>query len=454
MGLEVIVLAAGSGSRMRTKLPKVLHKVGGKAMLSHVIDAVKPLQPHRIHVVIQPNMLSTDLRPMDADINWVTQEHQLGSGHAASVVLPLLAKESEVLIVNGDGPLVRTETLSRCVKELEFAELAVVSAQVSNPKGYGRILRDEAREVRGIIEDADLAADQHQLNEVNSGILGTSADVLKEFLPRIKPKNQQKEIYLTDLLALARCAGKRVTAVLADDPEDILGVNTRKQLAEVERVYQRRQAEQLMDQGTTFADPSRIDIRGQVQAGIDCEIDVDVVLEGDVELSDNVKIGSHCVLKDVQIGEGTVVRSHTVIENAVIGSACSIGPFARIRPGSTLGDDVRVGNFVELKNAELADGVKAGHLAYLGDVEVGQDSNIGAGAITCNFDGEAKHRTTIGNHVFIGTNASLVAPLIIQDKAFIAAGSTITKDVESEAFAIARERQRDIAGGATRLLKS
>ena len=454
MALEVIVLAAGIGSRMRSNKPKVLHQVGGKPMLLHVLEVAQQLKPLKIHVVAHPTMLEQGVNELADQVNWVAQEKQLGSGHAAVQALPYLQPDSSVLIINGDGPLVTHNTLNRCVLGQEEAAVSIISAKVADPTGYGRIFRGPDNEVLSIVEDADLSAEQRDINEVNSGIVCTSAALLRELLPKIKPQNQQKEIYLTDLVALAQCSGQQVSVNLAEHPDDILGVNNHRQLAQVERIFQRRQAEDLLDRGVSLADPNRIDIRGSVQAGQDCQIDVNVVLEGDVELADGVKIGPNSVLRNVRIGRNTEIRSHTVVEDAAIGQECAIGPFARIRPGSEIADDVRIGNFVELKNAQLDDGVRAGHLAYLGDVKVGRDTNIGAGAITCNFDGQSKHQTSIGDRVFIGTNASLVAPLIVGDDAFVAAGSTITRDVEPEAFAIARARQRDIAGGATRLAKS
>lgn len=418
-----------------------------------MLEAVAPLDPKQVHAVIHPDMTNEAFVKANPQINWIAQPKPLGSGDAAIQALPHLVSPL-VLILNGDGPLIRSETLVQCVEKLSSASLAIVSAKVADPRGYGRIIRDSEGELHAIVEDADLCENQRAVNEVNSGVVCTTTSWLKEQLPLIQANNEQQEIYLTDLTALTVQANLPVKAILAQHPEEIQGVNDHKQLAQAERIYQRRCADSLLEAGVKLADPNRVDIRGNIETGADCSIDINVVLEGEIKLHDGVQIGANCVLKNIEIGSGSTIHPHSIIEDSEIGKECSIGPFARIRPDSKVEDQARVGNFVELKKAHLKKGAKAGHLAYLGDAEIGENTNVGAGAITCNFDGAEKHRTKVGNGVFIGTNASLVAPIQINDGAFIAAGSTITKDVDENSFAIARARQRDIQDGAKKILKS
>ena len=449
MQLEVIVLAAGQGTRMKSRTPKVLHAVGGKPMLARVLDAVAALSPTRIHVVIGER--GDDVQSMfePSDVNWVYQAEQLGTGHAVLQALPELEKEAQVLVVYGDCPLVKPSTLKRCVTEGQHG-VGLITAVVPDPVGLGRIIRDSSGRVEAIVEQADISLEQCGIHEINSGILSASVRLLSEYLPQFSDNNAQGEIYLTDLIAEAVSDGAPVNAVQANDYQEVLGVNDRVQLAQVERIFQRWQAEELMKQGVSIADPMRFDCRGSVKTGFDCAMDINVLLEGEIVLGDNVRIGSNCILRNVQIGSDTIVKENTVIENATIGQDCSIGPFARIRPGTTLDDNVGIGNFVEIKNSQLAQGVKAAHLAYLGDAEIGADTNIGAGAITCNYDGKNKHRTIIGDNVFIGSNSSLIAPLTIEAGAAVAAGSSISRNVSTDALVIERADQRNIKGGGTR----
>ena len=453
MGLEVIVLAAGRGTRMKSNTPKVMHPIGGEPMLSRLLETVTDLSPHAIHVVIAPDIRNW-VETLDAPkVGWVEQLEQLGTGHAAAQVLPKLQSESQVLIVNGDGPLIEAQTLKACVEVAGGETISLVTADMPDPKGMGRIVRDADGTLLEIVEDKDLGIDQKEICEVNSGILSTSATVLHRFLPKLTSQNSQKEYYLTDLIGMARCGGVTVHGVKVADYREILGVNDRKQLAEAERVFQRRQADKLMLGGLSLADPSRIDIRGELSHGLDCEVDINVLIEGTVELGDNVVIGPNCCLRNSRIASNTHIKDSTVIESADIGAGCSIGPFARIRPGTELAAEVHIGNFVELKKSHLESGAKVGHLAYIGDAEIGSETNVGAGVITCNFDGERKHRTVVGDRVFVGTNSSLVAPLTVADGAYVAAGSTITKDVPEGDFAIARQRQKNVTDGASRFRK-
>ena len=449
MHLEVIVLAAGQGTRMKSRTPKVLHPVGGKPMLTRVLETVNSLAPARTHVVIGGDGEGFQSIFDDFDISWVIQSEQLGTGHAVLQALPALPVEAQALVVYGDCPLVKPSTLQRCVAAGQDG-IGLISAVVPDPFGLGRIVRNAAGQVDAIVEQADISAEHCDIGEINSGILSAPVGLLREYLPRLRDNNAQGEIYLTDLIAEAATEGARANAVKAEDYREVLGVNDRVQLAEVERIYQRWQAEHLLKQGVSIADPSRFDCRGTVIVGLDCTMDINVLLEGDIELGDNVQIGSNCILRNVQIASDTIIKENTVIEDATIGRDCSIGPFARIRPGTTLDDNVGIGNFVEIKNSQLAKGVKAAHLAYLGDAEIGADTNIGAGAITCNYDGKNKHRTVIGDNVFIGSNSSLIAPLTIESGAAVAAGSSISRDVSTDALVIERADQRSIKGGGTR----
>lgn len=444
MPLEVVVLAAGHGKRMRSRTPKVFHNVLDKPMLAHVIEVARQAQADRIHTVVRPEMLEITRQFSWEEINWVIQEEPRGTGHAVLQAMPSVSQDSHVLVLNGDAPLITHDTVATILAQNPNC-LVVVTAELQDPAGYGRIVRDRDGLVCGIVEHKDASQAQREVKEVNSGAIASSAQVLKPLLDQLNCSNAQGEYYLTDIVGLARKAGIEIQSVMASDPEEVLGVNDRVQLAEAERILARRRAESLMEQGVTLKDPSRFDARGNIKAGIDCCIDVNVVLEGDVTLGEGVSIGPGCVLRDVEVGDRTVLRDYSVIESAKIGNDCSVGPIARIRPGSVLEDEASVGNFVEVKASILGKGVRANHLAYIGDAELGSDVNVGAGAITCNFDGASKHKTVIGDNVFIGTNCTMVAPLKVGSGAFLAAGSTITTDVEGEVLAVGRARQRQIS---------
>ncbi len=446
MSLEVIVLAAGQGTRMRSKLPKVLHDLAGRALLEHVLSAARALTPSRIHVVV--GYASDQIRAAFADardLSWVEQTQQLGTGHAVAQAMPGVAADATVLMLFGDVPLVGSDTLSICVAARNEA-LRVVTADVSNPVGLGRILRDERGGVVAIVEERDATPAQRAITEINSGIMAAPAGVLRELLARLGRNNEQGEFYLTDVVGLAAADGVNVIAHLADSADDVSGVNNRADLARLERIYQQREAARLMAGGVTLRDPARLDVRGVVSTGVDCVVDIDVVFEGRVTLGDGVRIGSSCVIKDAVIGDAAVIHSHTVIEGAVIGARCELGPFARLRPGSDLGERVKIGNFVETKKTRLGAGTKSNHFAYLGDTTSGENCNIGAGTIMCNYDGFAKHETHLGNEVFIGSNSTLVAPIEVGDGAYVAAGSSVTTKVEAGELAVGRARQRNIAG--------
>ena len=445
MALEVIVLAAGAGTRMRSSVAKVLHTLAGRPMLAHVLDAAASLEPHRIHVVVGEQGDDVKAHFADSpDLNWIFQTPRLGTGHAVAQALPHIAANATVLVLLGDVPLAPPQLLAECV-DRAGAGLALVTAELDDPSGFGRIRRRAGRVV-GIVEDADASAELLEIREINTGILAAPAAVLAELLAEVKADNSQGEQYLTDVVALAAGRGVDVAALLAPRAEEVAGINDRAQLAHLERYYQHRQAQALMAAGVTVMDPARLDIRGSVVAGRDCVIDVGVVFEGEVVLGEGVAVGAHCVIRDSRLGDGVDVRPMTCIDGAVIAGDCRIGPYARLRPGTELGAEVHIGNFVETKKATLGHGAKANHLAYLGDASVGAECNIGAGAITCNYDGVHKHRTEVGDGVFVGTNATLVAPLLIEDDVYIGAGSTITSKVGRAELAIGRGRQRNIQG--------
>ena len=449
MALQVIVLAAGAGTRMRSRLPKALHRLAGRPLLAHVLDAAAAQRPDQTVVVVgeQADQVQAGLADVAiaSDIHWVRQEPRLGTGHAVSTALPRIAADATVLVLLGDVPLVGADTLAACVARAKSG-VAIVTAEVPAPDGLGaRVLREGERVV-GIVEERDATAAERAIGEVNSGMLAAPCELLRELLRAVTPDNAQGEYYLTDVVALAAARGVEVSAVRASCAEEIMGVNDRAQLAHLERHYQRRQAEALMAAGVTVMDPARLDVRGTVRAGQDCVIDVGVVLEGEVALGEGVVIGAGCVLRDATLGDGVEVLPMSCIDGARLAAGCRVGPFARLRPGTDLGPNVHIGNFVETKKARLGAGAKANHLAYLGDASVGADCNIGAGTITCNYDGVAKHRTEIGERVFVGTNATLVAPLTIEDEAYVGAGSTITSRVEHADLAVGRGRQRNIKG--------
>ena len=446
MALEVIVLAAGAGTRMRSALPKALHPLAGRPLLAHVLGAAGELAPGRVHVVVgeQAGAVRARFADWPEDLSWVVQAPRLGTGHAVLQALPQVAADATALVLLGDVPLASPETLAQCAAAAEDG-LALVTATPETPRGLGRVLRKDGRVV-GVVEEADADPRERAIREVNTGIMAAKARLLGELLAAVTPDNRQGEYYLTDVVSLAAARGVAVVGNPAPCAAEVLGVNDRTQLASAERVLQRRQAEALMASGVTVMDPARLDIRGRVAAGRDCVIDVGVVLEGDVALGEGVTIGAHCVVRDSRLGDGVEVRPMTCIDGATIGASCVVGPYARLRPGTELGESVRVGNFVETKEARLGDGAKANHLAYLGDASVGERCNVGAGAITCNYDGVDKHRTEIGRDVFVGTNATLVAPLAIEDDAYVGAGSTITSRVRREELAIGRARQRNLQG--------
>ncbi|SNC61889.1 bifunctional UDP-N-acetylglucosamine pyrophosphorylase / Glucosamine-1-phosphate N-acetyltransferase [Marinobacter sp. es.048] len=444
--LHVVILAAGQGSRMKSALPKVLHPIAGRPMLHHVIDTAKQLGAEKIHTVIGHGADKVRETTDEASVNWVTQSEQLGTGHAVAQALPDLPDDARVLVLYGDVPLTRHETLDGLVGTLDDDTLGLLTVTMDNPQGYGRIVRNADGDVQSIVEQKDASPEQQQIREVNTGILAVSAKHLKNWLPTLSNSNAQGEYYLTDIIAMAVEQGMSVSVSQPENPFEVQGVNNRLQLAELERWYQRQQADRLMTEGATLADPARVDVRGELSIGNDLWIDVNVVFEGKVSLGSNVSIGPGCVIKDATIADGTEIKANSVIEGAVIGANAQIGPFARIRPGTELAANTKVGNFVETKKAIVGEGSKINHLSYVGDASLGRNVNVGAGTITCNYDGVNKYQTVLGDGVFVGSNTALVAPVTVAAEATIGAGSTITRDVADHELAVARGRQRNIAG--------
>ncbi|KAF1069439.1 MAG: Bifunctional protein GlmU [Pseudomonas citronellolis] len=445
MSLEIVILAAGQGTRMRSALPKVLHPVAGKPMLAHVIDTARALEPIGIHVVIGHGADLVRQTLQADDLNFVVQEQQLGTGHAVAQAAPFLSAD-RVLILYGDVPLIEQPTLERLLQQASPDELALLTVELEDPTGYGRILRDAHGAVQAIVEQKDATPEQRAIREGNTGILAVPRERLAGWMARLSNANAQGEYYLTDIIAMAVADGLRVATAQPQAAMEVQGANDRLQLAELERYYQWRLGRRLMAQGVTLLDPARFDVRGEVSIGRDVQIDVNVILEGRVEIEDDVQIGPNCYIKDSTLRRGAIIKANSHLEGAHIGPDSDVGPFARLRPGAVLERKVHVGNFVELKNAHLQDGVKVGHLTYLGDAEVGARTNIGAGTITCNYDGANKWRTTLGEDVFIGSNNSLVAPVDIGAGASTGAGSTVTADVPPQSLAVGRARQRNIEG--------
>ncbi len=444
--LHVIILAAGQGTRMRSALPKVLHRIGGRALLDHVVRSAHSLNPDAVHVVYGHGGALVRDRLSFLDVNWIEQTPQLGTGHAVSQAITAVPDGAVVLVLYGDVPLIEADALAGLVDRARAGRLALMTVDLEDPTGYGRILRDDNSRVVGIVEDKDASAGQRLIRESNTGILAVGAQRLHAWLGGLDNDNAQGEYYLTDVIALAAAEGLEIEVVQPKQREDVLGVNDRVQLARLERCYQQRQAQRLMCAGATLADPTRVELRGDVEVGEDVYLDVNVILEGRVILGNEVHVGPNCVLRDCAVAAGTQILANCVVEEAEIGAGARIGPYARIRPGTRLGDGVHVGNFVEVKNTTMGRGSKANHLTYLGDSEIGVRVNIGAGTSTCNYDGANKHRTTIGDRVFIGSGVELVAPIRVHDGATIGAGSTISKEAPAEALTLTRAKQVTLKG--------
>lgn len=444
--LEVIILAAGQGTRMKSALPKVLHSLAAKPLLAHVIETARSLSPTAIHVVYGHGGEQVKDALADYPVGWVEQAEQLGTGHAVEQAMPQVASDATVLILYGDVPLVQTETLQALIDYADNGGFSLLTVELDDPTGYGRIVRSDSGSVERIVEQKDANADELAIQEGNTGIMALPASKLGGWLKQLDNDNAQSEYYLTDVIAMAVADGVGVDALMARDVDEVLGVNDRIQLAHLERRYQQRQAEFLMQRGVTLIDPARFDLRGSLKTGQDVTIDVGVVIEGSVILGDRVRIGANTVLRDVVVGNDVEILPMSLIEQAEIGAGCSIGPFARVRPGTSLDEGAKVGNFVEVKNSAIGKGSKVNHLSYIGDTTMGAGVNIGAGTITCNYDGANKHRTVIGDRAFIGSDSQLVAPVEIGDDATIGAGSTITRDAPEGELTLSRSRQASVKG--------
>ena len=444
MSLSIIILAAGQGTRMYSDKPKVLHTLAGRPLLTHVYQTAMALSHREIHIVYGYGGDQVPDASQDFHVSWVKQEEQLGTGHAVQQVLPNVPDVDDVLILYGDVPLITEESLTVLVDAASDSGFSLLTTHLDNPRGYGRIIRDENDNIIAIVEEKDATEEQRNIYEVNTGFMVVKGKILKRWVNALKNENKQNEYYLTDIVAQAVNDNVKVTPVLAESSIEVQGINTRTQLSEAERYYQLVQAHHLMHNGVGLMDPARFDLRGELEIGRDNEIDINVVIEGRVKLGNNVSIGANCYLKDTIIEDNVSVLPNTMIDNAVIGNGCRIGPFARIRPGTSLDDNVHIGNFVELKKTGVGKGSKVNHLTYLGDSHVGTETNIGAGTITCNYDGANKHQTIIGDDVFIGSDVQLIAPVKVNNGATIAAGTTVTKDVAEGALAIARPDSREI----------
>ncbi|MCG7584212.1 bifunctional UDP-N-acetylglucosamine diphosphorylase/glucosamine-1-phosphate N-acetyltransferase GlmU [Photobacterium sp. OFAV2-7] len=445
MSFSAVILAAGKGTRMYSNLPKVLHKLAGKPMAKHVIDTCDGLGAENIHLVYGHGGEQMKAALAEEPVNWVLQAEQLGTGHAVNQACPDLADDEKVLILYGDVPLISGQTLENLLDAQPEGGIALLTVVLDDPTGYGRIVRRNGPVV-AIVEQKDASEEQKLIKEINTGVMVANGGDLKRWLAALKNDNAQGEYYLTDIIAMAHNEGRAVEAVHPEKAIEVEGVNNRIQLAKLERAYQEMQAERLLEQGVMLRDPSRFDLRGELQCGTDVEIDVNVIIEGSVSLGDNVVIGAGCVLKDCEIDDNTLVRPYSVIEGATVGEDCTVGPFTRLRPGAELVGDSHVGNFVEMKKARLGKGSKANHLTYLGDAEIGDRVNIGAGTITCNYDGANKFKTEIADDVFIGSDTQLIAPVKVAKGATIGAGATINRDIGEGELVITRAPARTIKG--------
>jgi bifunctional UDP-N-acetylglucosamine pyrophosphorylase/glucosamine-1-phosphate N-acetyltransferase len=442
MALNIVIMAAGKGTRMKSALPKVLHRLGGRTLLQHVLDTCVPLHADRTVVITGHGADAVEASAQGDKLAFVRQVPQLGTGHAVQQALPALDDDaSKTLILNGDVPLIRADTAAALAKACGGEKLALLTIELADASGYGRILRDARGGVQGIVEHKDASEAQRAIREVYTGIMAAPTAALKRWVIALTNGNAQREYYLTDIVAMAVAEGMPVVATQPGGETEVLGVNSPLQLADLERRYQRSIAETLMEAGVRLADPARLDVRGELRCGSDVEIDVNCVFEGRVTLGDGVRIGANCIVRDAAVAAGAVIQPFTHIDGATVGPMATVGPFARLRPGAELGEEVHIGNFVEVKNSTLAAGAKANHLAYLGDATVGARVNYGAGSITANYDGANKHRTVIGADVHVGSNCVLVAPVTLGDGATVGGGSTVSKDVPAGKLVVARARQ-------------
>jgi bifunctional UDP-N-acetylglucosamine pyrophosphorylase/glucosamine-1-phosphate N-acetyltransferase len=439
-----IILAAGQGTRMNSQTAKVLHKVGNKSLLQHVIDASRPLV-NSINVIIGHHSESVKKTTSNEDINWVNQKEQLGTGHAVQQAIPHINDNSICLILYGDVPLIKTETLQILTDKAESSGFSLLSVMMENPFGYGRIIRDSNNSILSIVEQKDASKDELQVREINTGIMAIRGSILKKYLKELEPNNSQGELYLTDIVEKAVKDNVNIASFICESVAEVMGINDKNQLSQAERAYQQDKANDLMSKGLTIMDPKRFDCRGELSFKDDCVIDVNVVFEGDNDLGKNVLISPNCIIKASKIGDNTHILANSIIENAVIGSNTSIGPFARIRPETKIGNHSKIGNFVEVKKSSIENNSKVSHLSYIGDSKIGNDVNVGAGVITCNYDGINKFQTEIKDGAFVGSNSQLVAPVTIGKNATIGAGSTITQNTPDGQLTLSRNKQSTIS---------
>ena len=444
--VNFVILAAGKGTRMRSALPKVLHKLSGRSMLGHVVAAVESLGKAKKIIVTGHGAEQVEQQFKSPETIFIQQKEQLGTGHAVHMAVPELCSDAVVIVLYGDVPLIRPATIQKILAVVTESTMGLLTINLDQPTGYGRIVRNTSGDITEIIEQKDASAEQLKITEVNTGVLALQSSQLRDWLPKITNNNTQGEYYLTDLVAIAREAGIEVISVNPESATEVEGVNNRVQLSQLERAHQRQLAEVLMESGTSLADPARFDQRGELSAGTDNFIDINCVFNGSVTIGSNVSIGANCQISDSTIGDGVSILPNTIIESSVVDDRAVVGPFARLRPGTEMGSDTKVGNFVETKKTLVGKGSKINHLSYVGDAQLGENVNIGAGTITCNYDGVSKHKTDLGDGVFVGSNSTLVAPIKVDKGGFIAAGSTVTTEVPSDSLAVGRAKQRNIKG--------
>ena len=445
MSLNIIILAAGKGKRMHSSLPKVMHKVGGKSMLEHVLISAEKLNPSSINVVLSPKIESIKKSFGGYDIVWHCQSEQKGTADAVKIVLPSLKEDEKVLILYADTPLIDSNLLDRFINYMPKSDVKVLTVNLEKPFGYGRIIREQAEEeiISKIIEETEADDLQKNIKECNTGIIFSDVSTLNSLISEVKNDNSKKEFYLTDIVSIANLKNMMVVPLLSKESNSLLGVNDKLQLEETEQIYQNTNRKKFLRQGVTMLDSKSVFFKGDVEVGEDVEIEANVIFEGNVKLGDQVQIKSNTIIKNSVISSGTEVKPFTIIEDSLVGKNCNIGPFARIRPNSTLEESVGIGNFVEVKASNIKKNTKANHLTYLGDSDIGENVNVGAGVITCNYDGVNKHKTVIKDNVFIGSDSQLIAPIIVEEGVTIAAGSTITDNSEKDSLLIARSRQQE-----------
>jgi len=441
--IDAIILAAGQGTRMKSNKAKVLHQIGGKSLLQHVVDAISPLSAS-INIVIGNDAELVKNSINNHSINWVVQKKQLGTGHAVQQVKTGIKNKSTCIILYGDVPLISTNTIKSLIAQSLPTGFSLLSIILDDPSGYGRIVRDKNKVIQSIVEQKDADDEKQKINEINTGIMAIQGSLLKKYISQLEPNNKQGELYLTDIVEIAVSDNVTISSLVCDNVSEVMGINNKNQLAEAERIYQQKQAQDLMSNGLTIKDPSRFDCRGNLIFGKDCSVDVNVVFEGENELGENVLISPNCIIKNAKIGDHAEIKANSIIENSIIGSHTTVGPFARVRPETKVGNYAKIGNFVVVKKSTIGDKSKVPHLSYVGDSSIGQNVNISAGVITCNYDGVDKHQTIIKDGAFIGSDTQLIAPITVGKNATIGAGSTITQDAPSEKLTLSRKKQKTI----------